>query len=77
LPFQALPGKNGERMMEKEQSVSAKPDVERLELVRRLPKKVMETLTKEEVKALLHDDEWPNSLKEKLRGFLEDTESTS
>ena len=57
--------------MEKDQQDSGKPDPGRVELVRRLPKEIMETLTKEEVQAMLHDDEWPVSLKEKLKEFLE------
>lgn len=48
-----------------------KPDPGRLDLVRRLPKEVMETLTKEELKAMLQDDEWPDSLKEKLKEYME------
>ena len=58
-------------MMEKDQSGSGKPDPKRLELMRRIPKEVMQTLTKEEVRAMLHDDEWPDSLREKLKDFLE------
>ena len=60
-----------EPMMEKNKPDSGKPELGRLELVRRLPKEVMETLTPEEVKAMLHDDEWPDSLREKLKDFLE------
>jgi hypothetical protein len=59
-------------MMEKDRSDSGKPDPGRLELVRRLPKEVMQTLTKEEVNAMLHDDEWPDSLREKLKDYLEE-----
>ena len=58
-------------MMEKNKPDSGKPELGRLELVRRLPKEVMETLTKEEVKAMLHDDKWPDSLREKSKDFLE------
>jgi hypothetical protein len=61
----------GEKTMEKDPSGTEKPDTGRLELLRRIPKEVMETLTREEIQAMLHDDEWPNSLKEKLKGFLE------
>jgi hypothetical protein len=57
--------------MEKDPSGTEKPDPGRLELLRRIPKEVMETLTREEIQAMLHDDEWPNSLKEKLKDFLE------
>jgi len=56
--------------MEKDRPGMGKPDPGRLDLVRRLPKEVMETLTKEELKAMLHDDEWPDSLKEKLKEYM-------
>jgi len=58
-------------MAEKDESGSGKPDPGRLELLRRIPKEVMETLTREEVHAMLHDDEWPDSLQDKLKDFLE------
>ncbi len=47
-------------------------DMERLEVLRRLPKEIVEKLTKEEVRAFLSKDQWPNSLKEKLKDYLED-----
>ena len=31
---------------------------------------LIEDLTKEEVEAFLHDDLWPDSLREKLKDFL-------
>jgi hypothetical protein len=34
-----------------------------------LPESVLRTLTKEEVKAFLHDDVWPESLREKLKDY--------
>ncbi len=46
--------------------------MERLEVLRRLPKDIIEKLTKEEVRAFLSKDQWPNSLKEKLKDYLED-----
>ncbi len=56
--------------MEKKESSEGKPDPERLELVKTLPKEVLQSLTKEEVKILLSSDEWPDSLHEKLKAFL-------
>ncbi len=47
-----------------------RPDPRRLEALRRLPKEVMARLTKEEVQAFLQDDEWPDSLREKLEDYL-------
>ena len=58
--------------MVKEESRDKKPDSKRLEALRRLPKEVIESLTKEEVRAFLHDDTWPDSLEEKLKNFLVD-----
>ena len=56
--------------MEKKDSLKEKPDPARLELVRNLPKEVLQSLTKEELRALLSSDEWPESLHEKLKAFL-------
>jgi hypothetical protein len=32
----------------------------------------MQSLTKEEINAFLHSDEWPDSLKEKLKDYMTD-----
>jgi hypothetical protein len=56
--------------MEKKDSLQGRPDPARLELVKNLPKEVLQSLTKEEVKVLLSDDEWPESLHEKLKAFV-------
>ena len=56
--------------MENKESQKARPDPTRLELVKNLPKEVLQSLTKEEVKILLSGDEWPDSLQEKLKNFL-------
>jgi hypothetical protein len=49
---------------------SGKPAEGRLEALRNLPKDVMSTLTKEEIDAFLHEDEWPDSLREKLKAYI-------
>ena len=49
-----------------------KPAPERLEAMRKLPREILDTLTKEEVNAFLHEDTWPDSLREKLKDFLAD-----
>jgi hypothetical protein len=49
-----------------------RPDPARLEALRNLPKDVMQSLSKEEVNAFLFEDEWPNSLKEKLKNYMID-----
>jgi len=58
--------------MEKKDSLQGRPDPARLELVKNLPKEVLQSLTKEEVKGLLFDDEWPESLQVKLKAYLVD-----
>jgi hypothetical protein len=56
--------------MSEEKKERPRPDPERLEALRRLPREVMEHLTKEEVQAFLHQEEWPDALKEKLKEYL-------
>jgi len=51
-----------------------KPDPARLEALRNLPKEVMKSLTKEEINAFVHSDEWPESLKEKLKDYMADVD---
>ena len=60
--------------MEGEKSQEQKPDPKRLEALRSLPKEIIETLTKEEVKAFLYEDVWPDSLGEKLKDYLVDAD---
>ena len=56
--------------MEKKESPEGRPDPARLELVKNLPREVLQSLTKEEVKVLLSEDEWPDSLHAKLKNFV-------
>ena len=55
---------------------SAKKDREpiedRLILLRRFPKEVVESLTKEELNIFIHEEELPLSLGEKLKEYLVD-----
>jgi hypothetical protein len=46
------------------------PDPARMEALRLLPKEIMETLTKEEINIFLFEDEWPETLAEKLKDYL-------
>ncbi len=46
-------------------------DSDRLMVLRALPEKVINILTKQEIKDFLYKDVWPNSLKEKLKDYLE------
>ena len=47
-------------------------DTGRLEVLRRMPKDILEKLTREEVKIFLYQDDWPDSLREKLEDYLVD-----
>ena len=58
-----------EKIMNEEESKGQKPIPERLEALKNLPESILKTLTKEEVKAFLHDDVWPESLREKLKDY--------
>lgn len=55
-----------------EQTPGGRPNPAKLEALRRLPKEVLDRLTKDEVKAFLYEDDWPDALKEKLRDYLAD-----
>ena len=46
------------------------PKPGRMEALREFPAEVMRSLTKEEIKAFLYEDVWPNSLREKLRDYM-------
>jgi hypothetical protein len=56
--------------MEKKESSQERPDPSRLEMVKNLPKEVLQSLTKEDLKILLSEEEWPESLHEKLKDYL-------
>ncbi|MGD9160132.1 MAG: hypothetical protein PVG39_17085 [Desulfobacteraceae bacterium] len=46
------------------------PKPGRVEAFRELPEAILKTLTKEEVKAFMFEDEWPESLAEKLKDYM-------
>jgi len=48
------------------------PDRERVEALRLLPEDILKNMTKDEIHAFLFDEEWPDTLKEKLKDYLED-----
>jgi len=52
----------------------SKPDPQKLEAFRSLPKYVLESLSKDEIQAFLREDVWPDSLKIKLKGYLVEEE---
>jgi len=60
--------------MNREESMEKKPMPGRLEALKNLPESILKTLTKGEVKAFLHDDVWPESLREKLKDYAVDEE---
>ena len=58
--------------MEGEKSQEQKRDPNRLAALRSLPKEIIASLTKEEVKSFLYEDVWPDSLREKLKDYIVD-----
>jgi hypothetical protein len=53
---------------------SNRPAPERLAVLRSLPKDIINTLTQDEINSFLHDEVWPDSLREKLSQFTVDEE---
>jgi hypothetical protein len=47
-----------------------KPSSDRLAALRSLPRDVLHTLTQDEIHSFLHDEEWPDSLREKLKQYI-------
>ena len=60
--------------MEDTNSQESEPIPERVSLLRRLPAEIVESFTREELHIFLHDQEWPDSLGEKLKDYLVDEE---
>ncbi|MBN1847040.1 MAG: hypothetical protein JW932_00495 [Deltaproteobacteria bacterium] len=56
--------------MNENKSNGKKPSPERLAVLRSLPKEILETLSQEEINAILHDEVWPNSLQDKLKDYM-------
>lgn len=56
--------------MDKKKTRGKEPKTGRMEALRELPGDILRSLTKEEVNAFLFDDEWPDSLSEKLKDYL-------
>lgn len=57
-------------MMVSNENKKKQPRPGRMEALRDLPGDIMRRLTKEEIKAFLFEEEWPVSLREKLKDFL-------
>ena len=47
-----------------------KPDPQKMQLLRSLPLEIKQSLTKEEVDAFLFEEDWPDSLKDKLKDYI-------
>ena len=57
--------------MSDENRLKGTPDPERVKVLSNLPKEIVEQLTKEEVNAFLFEEFWPDSLRDKLKDFME------
>ena len=49
-----------------------KPDSAKMQALRSLPLEIKQSITKEEADAFLYKEVWPDSLLEKLEGYLVD-----
>jgi hypothetical protein len=56
--------------MDKKKTRGKEPKAGRMEALRELPGDILRNLTKQEVNAFLFDNEWPDSLSEKLKDYL-------
>jgi hypothetical protein len=61
----------GESLMDEKKSAKNEPIPGRMEVLRDLPADIMRRLSKDEVKAFLFEEVWPDSLSEKLKEYLE------
>ena len=57
-------------MMEEKKSPDREPDPDRLLALKSLPAEITALLTKGEVNAFLFEEVWPDSLQDKLKGYL-------
>ena len=57
--------------MKEMENGKSEPIPGRMEVLRELPAEIMRGLTKDEVKAFLFEEVWPDSLREKLKEYLE------
>lgn len=57
--------------MNEKNNQKREPDPERVKVLRNFPEEIVEQLTKDEINAFLFDDLWPDSLRDKLKEFLE------
>ena len=57
--------------MKNAKDTKSEPIPGRMEVLRELPTEIMKSLTKDEVKAFLFEEVWPDSLGEKLKEYLD------
>lgn len=57
--------------MKEKKNTKNEPIPGRMEVLRELPAEIMRGLTKDEVKAFLFEEVWPDSLGKKLKEYLE------
>ncbi|MBW2031444.1 MAG: hypothetical protein JRH06_16795 [Deltaproteobacteria bacterium] len=56
--------------MGEKRSLNAAPDSDRVAALRSLPRDIVQSMSREEIRAFLHEDIWPDSLKEKLKDYI-------
>jgi len=61
----------GEHTMDEKNNQKREPDPERVKVLRKFPEEIVEQLTKDEINAFLFEDLWPDSLRDKLKDFME------
>jgi hypothetical protein len=57
--------------MDEKKSAKNEPIPGRMEVLRELPAEIMKSLVKDEINAFLFEEIWPDSLREKLKEYLE------
>ena len=60
--------------MKKHDHMKERPSPERLTALRRLPKEILKMLNQDEINAFLHDEVWPDSLRDKLKDYMVEEE---
>ncbi len=58
--------------MKEEKTIKKDVNQKKLQVLRSLPKTIIEKMSQQEIKAFLYEDIWPDSLKDKLKEYLED-----
>ncbi|SPD73752.1 conserved hypothetical protein [uncultured Desulfobacterium sp.] len=56
--------------MDKNITLRKEPKQGRMEALRELPDHILRSLDKEEIRAFLFEDDWPDSLAEKLKDYV-------